>query len=140
METSARRLVERFYFEVWNKADESVAREILRPDFEFRASLGPEHHGPDGFIDYMRSIHAALANYECIIDDLIDSGPRAAARMRFRGLHRGVLLGLAATGREITWTGAAFFTIDRGQIARLWVLGDVDAVKQQLADGRPFEA
>ena len=51
METSARRLVEQFYYEVWNNADEAIAREILHPDFQFRASLGLERHGLDGFLD-----------------------------------------------------------------------------------------
>jgi steroid delta-isomerase-like uncharacterized protein len=131
-EISVSRLVERFYYEVWNKADEAVAREILHAGFEFRASLGPERRGPEGFIDYMRSIHAVLADYQCIIDDLIVNGGRAAARMRFRGVHRQVFFGVPATGREITWTGAAFFTMDAGKIAKLWVLGDIDAVKRQL--------
>ena len=66
MAISPETLVERFYFEVWNKADEQVAHEILHPDFRFRASLGPERRGPEGFISYMRSIHAALADYTCI--------------------------------------------------------------------------
>jgi len=46
-------LVERFYHEVWNRADEDVAREILHADFQFRGSLGPVYRGPDGFIGYM---------------------------------------------------------------------------------------
>jgi hypothetical protein len=61
MPVSPKTHVERFYFEVWNRADEQVAREILHPTFRFRVSLGPEKLGPEGFIDYMRSIHAALA-------------------------------------------------------------------------------
>lgn len=132
MPIPARRLVERFYGEVWNKADEAVAREILDADLHFRGSLGLERHGVRGFIDYMRSIHAALADYECIIDELIDSGPRAAARMRFKGTHRGPLFGVAPTGREISWAGAAFFTVHDGRISELWVLGDIDAIKLQL--------
>ena len=84
----------------------------------------------------MRSIHAALADYECIIDDIIESGSRAAARMRFRGMHRGLFFGVPATGREVMWSGAAFFTIDAGRIFRLWVLGDIDAVKRQLGAGQ----
>jgi predicted ester cyclase len=125
-------LVERFYHEVWNRADERVAREILHADFRFRASLGPERLGPDGFIDYMRSIHAALADYTCIIDDLIATDNRAAARMTFRGIHRGRFFGVEATGREISWAGSAFFTTSGRQITALWVLGDIDAVKGQL--------
>jgi hypothetical protein len=36
---STKQLVERFYREVWNQADENVARLILDPEFRFRASL-----------------------------------------------------------------------------------------------------
>jgi predicted ester cyclase len=132
MTTSPKTLVERFYFEVWNRSDEQVAREILHPDFRFRASLGPERRGPDGFIDYMRSIHAALSGYTCIIEDLIVTESRAAVRMTFKGLHCGQFFETQPTGREIRWVGAAFFTTDGKQIVELWVLGDVDSVKQQL--------
>lgn len=136
MTTSPRSLVERFYFEVWNRADEQVAREILHPEFRFRASLGPERRGPDGFIGYMRSIHAALADYTCVIEDLITTENRAAARMTFRGLHRGRFFEVEPTGKEICWSGAAFFTTGGKQIVELWVLGDVDAVKRQLNANR----
>lgn len=128
-------LVERFYHEVWNRADEEVARAILHADFRFRASLGPERIGPDGFIGYMRSIHEALADYTCIIEDLVTTDTRAAARMTFKGLHRAPFFGVEASGREIAWSGAAFFRIEATQIAELWVLGDIDAVKQQLGEG-----
>ena len=132
MEIAPRRLVERFYNEVWNNADEAVAREILHADFAFRASLGPERKGPDGFIAYMRAIHAALGEYRCIIEDVIEAPERAAARMTFTGIHRGDFFGVPATGRRITWAGAAFFATDGRQITSLWVLGDIDAMKRQL--------
>jgi steroid delta-isomerase-like uncharacterized protein len=127
-----RRLIERFYYEVWNKGDEAVAREIIDPDFRFRGSLGSERIALDGFIGYMRSVRTALADYHCIIDDLIESDLRAAARMRFRGIHCGEIFGVPASGREIMWSGAAFFTTGEHRITELWVLGDVDSLKQQL--------
>jgi steroid delta-isomerase-like uncharacterized protein len=132
MDARPSRLVERFYHEVWNNVDADVAREILHADLRFRASLGPVRIGPEGFIEYMRSIHAALADYKCTIDDLIETDRRAVARMRFRGLHQGEFFGVPATGREIEWAGAAFFSTDGLQITDIWVLGDVDSVKQQL--------
>ncbi|MBV8441907.1 MAG: ester cyclase [Hyphomicrobiales bacterium] len=132
MESTPKELVERFYYEVWNRADEAAAKEILHPDFRFRGSLGAERRGPGEFIDYMRSIHAALANFTCTIDDLLVTDDRAAARMTFSGVHRGRLFSVEATGREIRWPGAAFFATDGRQITTLWVLGDVDSVKQQL--------
>jgi predicted ester cyclase len=136
MTTSPTRLVERFYNEVWNRADEAVAYDILHHDFRFRASLGPEKQGPDGFIEYMRLIHKALSGYTCTIQDIIEQDGRVAARLRFAGLHVGTFFGVAPTAREIAWSGAAFFTTDGARITSLWVLGDVDAVKQQLGCGR----
>ncbi len=137
MSTTATRLIERFYHEVWNQADEAVAREILHPDFRFRASLGPERRGPEGFIAYMQSVHAALGDYLCHIQEIVESESRreAAAKMRFVGRHRAPFFGVEATGREIEWAGAAFFKTDGAQITELWVLGDIDAVKRQLGPG-----
>ncbi len=127
-----RELVERFYHELWNKADEAVAPEILAEDFRFRGSLGPEKRGQDGFLEYLRSVHEALADYVCIIEDLVETDDRVVARMMFRGTHRADFFGVPATGKMIEWAGAAFFTIGSGRIERLWVLGDIDSIKAQL--------
>jgi len=48
MEVRAGRLVQRFYHEVWNEADETVAREILHADLASRRLLdlcGPARKG-----------------------------------------------------------------------------------------------
>ncbi len=132
MTMSSKFLVERFYNEVWNNADDDVAREILTTDFRFRGSLGPEHRGQEGFIEYMRSIHTALANYTCVIEDLVITEDRVAARMTFKGLHQASFFGVEATGREVAWVGTAFFRMRDDRISELWVLGDIDSVKQQL--------
>jgi predicted ester cyclase len=129
---SPKRLIERFYNEVWNRADEVVAHEILHSEFCFRGSLGEEKRGSDGFITYLRMIHTVLSKYTCTIDEIVEEGQRAAARMRFAGIHRGQFFGVAPSGREISWSGAAFFAIDGDKIISLWVLGDIDSVKQQL--------
>jgi steroid delta-isomerase-like uncharacterized protein len=140
MSATSSELVERFYHQVWNQADEAEARKILRADFRFRASLGPELRGPGGFIAYLRSVHAALENFTCTIEELVATDDRVAARMRFSGRHRGRLFGIAATGRDIKWSGAAFFRIEDGMIAELWVLGDIEAVRRQLMPDRPLES
>ena len=132
-------LVEAFYLEVWNRADEERAWEILAESFRFRGSLGTERVGPDGFIAYMRDVHRALGDYRCIIDELVTDGNRAAARMRFTGKHRAEFLGVAATGKQVTWAGAAFFRCEEGQIADLWVLGDLVGLRRQLEECRMEE-
>lgn len=132
-------LVERFYSVVWNRADEAEAQRILAADFRFRASLGPELRGPGGFIAYLRSVRAALENFTCTIEDLIATEDRAAARMTFSGRHRGKMFGIEASGRDIVWSGAAFFKVHGDVINELWVLGDVEAVRRQLSPERPVD-
>ena len=61
----------------------------------------------------------------------------AAARLSFSGIHRAKFFGVEPTGREIRWAGAAFFTMAGGQITELWVLGDIDAVRQHT--GQPVK-
>ncbi|WP_373087522.1 ester cyclase [Sneathiella sp.] len=128
------RLIERFYHEVWNQKDEACAREILHADFDFRGSLGPVRTGPEGFIKYMRELWEGLPDFRCDIEEVIDAGSSAAAKMTFSGTHQGVFYGTPGTGRVITWAGGAFFKGDGHQITALWVLGDIDAIKRQLGD------
>lgn len=125
-------LVEQFYNQVWNNADEKLAKEILHPELRFRGSLGDEHSGPEGFISYMRGVHRALGDYTCKIDVLLEDKGQVAARLTFFGTHQAEFLGVPATGREVLWAGAAFFSFAHGRIKDIWVLGDVDWIKRQL--------
>lgn len=127
-------LVASFYADIWNRGDLSVIPTLLREDFTFRGSLGAERRGHDGFAAYVAMVRGALADYRCDVLDLVAEDQRAFARMRFSGRHVGELLGVAPSGRKVEWLGAALFTMgDDGRIGDLWVLGDVAALKAQLA-------
>ncbi len=60
------------------------------------------------------------------------SGDRAAARLRYTGHHRGMLLGVPGTGTAISYAGAAFFTASDDVLVDAWVLGDLDSLRRQL--------
>ena len=104
MNAAAEALVRCFYDEVWKRADEAVAHAILREDFRFRASLSRAarprrlHRLPE------RDLPGALGGYTCMVDDLVVTENRAAARMACRGIHHAPLFGVEATGREIGWS------------------------------------
>ena len=115
----SRALVELFYNDIWNRRDYAVANDLLAVDFRFRGSLGDKTVGIPAFLAYVDSVHAALADYRCTIEELIADKQRASARMMFSGRHRAPLLGVAATGREVSWAGAAFFTVAKAS-GRIW--------------------
>lgn len=127
-----RRVVESFYADIWNRHDKSGIPALLREDFTFRGSLGQVKTGHEGFASYVDFVHAALGEYRCDIVDLVVETPKAFARMRFSGIHRGGFFGYPPSGKPVEWQGAALFTFEAGQIADLWVLGDLHGLLQLL--------
>jgi len=129
---SPRDAVQAFYDRIWNRGEAAAIAELLHPDFTFRGSLGPTMTGHAPFAAYVAMVTEALADYRCTILDLVAEGERAFARMRFEGIHRGPFLGFAPTGCRVDWTGAALFGLIGDKIADLWVLGDVEGLREQL--------
>ena len=124
--------VQAFYDRVWNRGERAAIAELLHPEFTFRGSLGPTMTGHGPFAAYVTMVSEALADYRCTILDLVAEGERAFARMRFEGVNRAPFLGFAPTGRRVAWTGAALFVLKGDKIADLWVLGDVEGLREQL--------
>ena len=58
-----RRLVTRFYDEVWNRPDPSIIPQLFHEDCVFRGSLGVERHGHAGLAAYVGEVTGALADY-----------------------------------------------------------------------------
>jgi predicted ester cyclase/ribosomal protein S18 acetylase RimI-like enzyme len=130
--------VRSFYRDIWNAHDLSAIPELLTDDFRFRGSLGQESVGIEAFAKYVDSVHESLGEYRCEIEDLVSEGDRSFARMTFSGIHRGALLGHPPTGRRVAWAGAALFHARGERLESLWVLGDLDSLRQQLRAG-PWE-
>jgi steroid delta-isomerase-like uncharacterized protein len=126
-------LVQRFYADLWNRWDEAAVEDLLAEDFTFRGSLGDETSGRDGFRGYRDKVRAAFPDFRNEVVDLVVEGERAAARLRYCGHQRGEVLGVAAGGAFVTYDGAAFFTARDGRLREVWVLGDVDHLRRQLA-------
>ena len=140
MGESCKNLVEKFYHRIWNNKEEEVAFYIMDEYVTFRGSLGFQARGIQEFLDYLRSVHRALGNYTCRIEDIVEEKEKTAVKLTFKGYHQGRFFGVDGTGREIQWAGVAFFHISNGKICDVWVLGDVSDIKRQLGfdeNGRP---
>jgi steroid delta-isomerase-like uncharacterized protein len=130
-------LVRRWYEEMWNRWNEAVFEQILDPEIEMRGSLGHVHHGFSGMAAYMRFVRDAFPDFHNEIEETVEEGDRVFVRLRYTGTHRGELFGIPATGRRIEYAGAALFRFRGDRIRSVWVLGDVDGLKRQLAGVGP---
>jgi len=129
-------LVVRYYEEMWNRWDFAVADEIIGERLVFRGSLGANVEGREGFTEYMRTVQRAFPDFHNRVEELIAENDRVAARLTYSGTHQGELFGIGATGRRVSYVGAALFRISEGRIVEGWVLGDVHGLISQLRDGR----
>ncbi|MEM0988738.1 MAG: ester cyclase [Pseudomonadota bacterium] len=126
-------LVRSFYGDLWESGHVAVADVVLHPKVRFRGSIGEERRGIDGYWRYFDLIRGAFGEYQCEILSLVSNGDQAAAKMRFSGWHRREFLGFEPSKRDIAWHGAAFFQVKKRKLRDIWVLGDTDGLRAQLA-------
>lgn len=126
-------LIEAFYSQLWNRWDDLAVDRVLSEDFRFRGSLGTETVGRDGWRAYRDTVRSGSSDFHNTVVTLVVNGNQAAARLEYTGTHDGPLLGIAPTGRTFNYAGAAFFEAKNGLLERAWVLGDLTALREQLA-------
>ena len=66
------------------------------------------------------------------IDEMIAEGDKVMVRWTFHGTHQGEYLGIAPTGKPVTFCGIYIFRIAEGRIAEVWNLWDRLGEWQQL--------
>ncbi len=125
-------VIRRFYDELWNGWDLTVADEIVAPDLRFRGSLGTSLAGIEAFKGYVEQVREAFPDWHNRVDELIAEGDKVVARMTWSGTHRGELLGIAPTGRRVTYVGAAIFRLADAKIQDAWIVGDTQELWRAL--------
>ncbi|WP_405984087.1 ester cyclase [Streptomyces sp. NBC_00872] len=128
--TDAEALVRRFY-EPLSTGDTDLVDTVLGTDWEADPALhaGPGHDGWKATVAYLRSV---LGDLTFTIEDVVVAGDRVAVRSVTRGTHKGELLGVPATGRQIEIWASDYHQVEGGRIVRSWHLEDYYGVLQQL--------
>ncbi|HTL52866.1 MAG TPA: ester cyclase [Planctomycetota bacterium] len=127
-----KRLIERYYAELWNAKKIALAEKILDPNLTFRGSLGNTVSGIEGFKTYMQIVHLAFPDFTNTVEELIAEKNTVVARLTYGGTNRGELFGRKGTGRKVTYRGIAIFQIKKGKIVSGYVIGDRTGLQEQL--------
>jgi predicted ester cyclase len=128
-----RKIVERFYHELWNAWDLSVADEILAEDVRFRGTLGSTLEGREAFRGYVETVRQAFPDWHNRTDEAIScAADRVVTRMTWNGTHEGRLMDIEPTGARVQYVGAAIFRLSEGRIVEAWVVGDTQELWRAL--------
>ena len=79
----------------------------------------------------VRGYHKAFSNSKVLVLVQIAEGHLVATRWQFTATQTGQYMGLAPSGKEVTWTGVQIDRFDSGKIVESWVNWD----KYRLFEG-----
>jgi serine phosphatase RsbU (regulator of sigma subunit)/ketosteroid isomerase-like protein len=125
-------LVRRF-LEAQAKGNLNVIDEVLTPHFVDHDRLPGQAPDREGYKRAIAEYHAAFSNVRFLVEDQVAEGNKVVTRFIVRATHDlGELMGVAPTGREVTYKAMAIHRIVRGKIVEEWAEGsNISAVMEQ---------
>lgn len=125
-------IARRFYDEVLNKGNMSVADEILALDYLDHGAPPGAPPGPDGFRQFYAMVGSVFPDVHITIEDIIAEGDKVAVRLTVQGTQKGVFRGFAATGKHAKWTGIDIIRLAGGKMVERWSERDFLGMLQQV--------
>ena len=77
-------------------------------------------------------VRSAFPDMQATIEDMIAEGDKVAVRYTGTGTHKGELMGIPATGKQIAVTGIEIIRIAGGKMVERWEAFDNLSFMQQL--------
>jgi steroid delta-isomerase-like uncharacterized protein len=126
-------IVRRQEEELFTQGNLGAADELYAPDYVGHDPSNPEDiRGLEAAKQAASDYRKAFPDLRVTVEDVIAEGDKVAARLRFRGTHRGELDGIAPTGRRVDCTGIVISRMEGGKIAEDWANFDDLGMMQQL--------
>jgi steroid delta-isomerase-like uncharacterized protein len=123
----------RSLFDLINAGDIEGFASHLADDFvehEETPGLAPTKDGVKAFFQMQL---AAFPDMRMDVEDVVASGDKVVARVRYTGTHRGEFMGMPATGKSVDVQLIDMFRFDEdGRVREHWGVMDALAMMQQL--------
>ena len=112
----------KFVQEYW----EAISGIAKTPELSKKYVSDPELLGHIAFFE------AAFPKYELFADDFICEEDKVVVRARFKGIHKGELMGIPPTGKTIEFPFAIIYQVTEEKISRSWLFVDKTEVLNKL--------
>jgi predicted ester cyclase len=135
MTTSAQDMIEiqtRWAEEVINQGRLDVLDEILSPDIVDHDPAPDQKPGPEGFKGFFATMRSAFPDLQVTGETMVADGDQLAVAYRMDGTHQGEFLGLAPTGRKVSFRGLQIARFADGKAVERWGSSDQLGMFQQL--------
>jgi steroid delta-isomerase-like uncharacterized protein len=123
-------VIERFYG-MWTTGDTSEIDSIIASDYA-QVPSQQEQPGRDTFPEIIKGFRSAFPDLSATITHLLVDGDLVQVRGEWTGTHGGDLMGMPATGKQVSFTAFDLHRFENGLIAQTWHLEDFSAIMTQL--------
>lgn len=127
------RVVVRRWIETFNNPyTPQTEVDILAPGYIAHAPWLPGPLDLDAWSQFTASFVQAFPDLRLTVEDIFSGGDMVAARVAFRGTHRGEFQGIPPTGKEVAFSSIEIDRMVDGKVAEHWFEMDLLGLMQQL--------
>ncbi|HMG84734.1 MAG TPA: ester cyclase [Terracidiphilus sp.] len=140
MSEENKKLVRRWFEEVWNQQSEEAIDEMFAPGGKAYGFPEPNSVlvGPENFKSIHRIFLGAFPDLRITVREIVSEGDRVAVAWTATMTHLGEHLGFAPTMKQETLEGSSFLTVSGSQIKEGTNYMDMQALILRLKDSTPF--
>lgn len=131
-DASNRAIYERFCHEVLMRGDLDAVDQIVDANVVSHSPFPGQAPGRQGFKAGLSLFRAAFPDMTLTIRDIVSSGDKVVGYFSVRGVHRGELFGVPATGKEVSYDEIVIVRFAGGKIVEHWSVADTLAMMQAL--------
>ena len=124
--------IRRFWEEVFNGRKLGMIDDMVTADYAYHGPAGQEIRGAEGLKQFLGMYFNAFPDVKAEIEDVFGEGDKVVSRVMGRGTHKGNLMGIPPTGKQITIMVICTNRFEGGKIAEDWELVDLFGMMQQL--------
>ena len=133
MSAEENKAVIRRWIEAYNERDLEAEAEVLAPDYVAHVPAAPGPlEGLESWRQFSGSFAEAFPDIRLTVEEIFSEGDLVAARVAFRGTHRGEFQGIPPTGKEVAFTSIEVNRVVGGKVEEHWVELDLLGLMQQL--------
>jgi steroid delta-isomerase-like uncharacterized protein len=123
----------RRWIEAYNERDLEAEAAVLAPGLVVHVSAAPGPlEGLEAWRQFSGSFAEAFPDLRLTVQDIAAEGDTVAARVAFRGTHRGEFQGIPPTGKEVAFSSMEFNRMVDGKVEEHWVEVNLFGLMQQL--------
>jgi steroid delta-isomerase-like uncharacterized protein len=124
-------IVRRLGVEPW-EGNLGVIDELVASNYVGHDPAQPDIQGPEGIKEFITGYLAGFPDGRITIDGQFAEGDMVATRWTGRGTHKGELMGIPPTGKQVTISGITISHVKNGKVVEEWSNWDTLGMLQQL--------